>query len=83
MYMSQYLPLYRLKDYDKAIMLHASGVVLDGVEWNDSGDEANFVFESESDCLSILKKHDRHLLKIDSHRWAESRREINSALYRR
>lgn len=80
MYM-QNIPLYRLKDYDKAIILHAGGMILDSVEWDYSGKEASFVFEDEPACLSILRKHDKHLLVIDSHRWAESRREINLSLY--
>jgi hypothetical protein len=79
----RYIPLFRLKDFDRAVVLFASGAILNCLEWDESGREANFVFEDEPLCLSILRKHDENKLKVDSHRWIEARREINSALYNR
>ncbi|MCX6781597.1 MAG: hypothetical protein NTW66_00515 [Candidatus Magasanikbacteria bacterium] len=79
----RYLPLYRLRDFDRAVILYASGAILNGLEWDDLKREAQFVFEDEPFCLSVLRKHDEYRLKIDSHKWIEARREINSALYNR
>jgi hypothetical protein len=79
----RHIPLFRLKDYDKAIILYAGGAILNCLEWDSLKKEAQFVFEDEPFCLSILRKHDENKLKVDSHRWIEGRREINSALYNR
>ena len=72
---------YRSEDFEKVLVLHSAGCILDSVEWDDKNKIATFLFEDEDKCLKILDLHKRKKLMLDSTNVLISYREIKNELF--
>ena len=72
---------YRTGDFERVLILHSAGCILDSVEWDDKNKIATFLFEDENKCLKILDLHKRKKLILNSTNVLASYREIKNELF--
>ncbi len=76
-----YHKYFETSDFEKASLLNSAGCILDSVEWDHRSQIATFIFEENETCLTILDKHKRRDLWINSIDMIIAYREIKNELY--